>query len=113
MVKVVRKTAKQARAFRLTPEQKARLDAMTDAEITKAAKRDPDNPPLTAAELARVRRGGRPPKPAEERKQSVTLRLPPQVLSHFRSTGTGWQTRISATLQRYVARVAKPTRRPR
>jgi putative transcriptional regulator len=29
---------------------------MTDAEIEKAARSDPDNPPLTAAELARMRR---------------------------------------------------------
>ena len=32
----------------------ARLDAMTDAEITQAAQTDPDNPPLTDDELARV-----------------------------------------------------------
>ena len=35
--------------------EKARLDAMTDEEITAAAKSDPDNPPLTDEELARVR----------------------------------------------------------
>jgi len=35
----------------LTPEEQARLDAMTDAEITAAAESDPDNPPLTEAEL--------------------------------------------------------------
>jgi putative transcriptional regulator len=38
----------------LTPEQSARLDAMTDAQITAAAMSDPDNPPLTEAELAQV-----------------------------------------------------------
>jgi putative transcriptional regulator len=34
--------------------EKARLDAMTDAQITQAARGDADNPPLTAAELRRL-----------------------------------------------------------
>ena len=33
----------------------ARMDAMTDAEVTAGAEADPDNPPFTEAELARVR----------------------------------------------------------
>lgn len=36
---------------KLTPEEEARLDAMTDEEITAAALSDPDNPPLTDEEL--------------------------------------------------------------
>lgn len=36
-------------------EARARLDAMTDEEITAAAESDPDNPPLTDEELERVR----------------------------------------------------------
>jgi putative transcriptional regulator len=39
---------------RMSPEALARLDAMTDAEITAAAESDPDNPPLTEDELARI-----------------------------------------------------------
>jgi urease beta subunit len=39
---------------RMSPEALARLDAMTDAEITAAAVSDPDNPPLTKDELARM-----------------------------------------------------------
>ena len=38
----------------LTAEEKAALDALTDAEITAAAEADPNNPPLTDAELERV-----------------------------------------------------------
>ena len=38
----------------LTAEQAARLDAMSDAEITAAAITDADNPPLTADEMARL-----------------------------------------------------------
>jgi putative transcriptional regulator len=38
----------------VSPEALARMDAMTDAEITAAALSDPDNPPWTADEMARV-----------------------------------------------------------
>ena len=40
----------------LTPEQRARLDAMTDAEVEAAALADPDAQPLTEEELARFER---------------------------------------------------------
>ena len=36
---------------KLTAAQQARLDAMTDEEITAAALSDPDNPPLTEEEF--------------------------------------------------------------
>lgn len=39
---------------KLSRKQKARLDRMTDKEITAAAAADEDNPPLTAAELSRL-----------------------------------------------------------
>ncbi len=38
---------------RLTPEQRARIDAMTEADIQRGAESDPDNPPWTEEELAR------------------------------------------------------------
>src|SRR3954449_6042949 len=39
---------------RLSEEEKGRLDAMTDEEITAAAESDPDNPPLTEEEFAKI-----------------------------------------------------------
>ena len=39
---------------RMSAEALARLDAMTDAEITAAALSDPDNPPWTPDEIARI-----------------------------------------------------------
>jgi putative transcriptional regulator len=56
MSRVVRKTRDELKDFQLTPAQRARLDAMTDEEITAAALSDPDNPPITAAEFRRMRR---------------------------------------------------------
>jgi hypothetical protein len=51
---IVRKTRAELQRFRLTRAQRQRLDAMTDAEITAAAKSDPDNPPITNAEWKRM-----------------------------------------------------------
>jgi putative transcriptional regulator len=39
----------------LTTEERKRLNAMTDAEITAAAESDPDNPPLTQREMTAFR----------------------------------------------------------
>lgn len=46
----------RARPARLTAEEQARLDARSEAEIEAAAADDPDNPPLTAEQLAGARR---------------------------------------------------------
>lgn len=53
---MVRKSLDEAKAerFSFTPEQRARLDAMTDEEIEHSALKDPDNPPLTDKELDRM-----------------------------------------------------------
>jgi|GEM_PF-5756208 len=40
----------------LSAAERTRLENMTDAEITRAAEDDPDNPPLTAEELEHLRR---------------------------------------------------------
>ena len=40
---------------KLSRSERARLETMTDEEITTAAESDPDNPPLTDEEVERVR----------------------------------------------------------
>jgi hypothetical protein len=90
---IVRMNAAEARKHRTTPTQRARLLAMTDEEITAAASSDPDNPPLTDAEIerfrilraAKVKQLGGPPMQEADRKVQTTLRLPPEVLAYFRS----------------------------
>ena len=47
---------------------------------------------------------GRPSAGAQP-KQQVTLRLPRDVLGHFKAGGPGWQTRISDLLSRHVREV--------
>ena len=69
-----------------------------DAQITAAAMTDPDNLPLTDAELSQFKRGrGRPL--GSGTKEQVTLRLDAQILEQFRATGNGWQTRINDALR--------------
>jgi uncharacterized protein (DUF4415 family) len=86
---------------------------------------DPDNPPLTAAQLARFRpsrevvphivegylkRKGRPPL-GEEAKVQVTLRLDASVIAHFKARGPGWQTRINDALMKVVGAMASGKKR--
>lgn len=52
-----------------------------------------------------IRRGKRGPQKAPTKKL-VSLRLSPQVIDHFRSTGPGWQTRIDSTLLKSIKKRA-------
>jgi len=83
-------TTKSGRKILLnTPEE--------DAQITAAALTDPDNQPLTDAELSQFKpMRGRPL--GSGKKEQVTLRLDTQILEQFRATGSGWQTRINDAL---------------
>lgn len=52
-----------------------------------------------------VRRGKRGPQKAPTKKL-ISLRLSPDVIDHFRSTGPGWQTRIDSTLRQAIRKRA-------
>jgi len=64
---------------------------------------------LTQADLIRngkvVRRGKRGPQKMPTKKL-VSLRLSPEVIDHFKSSGPGWQTRIDSTLLESIKRRA-------
>ena len=69
-----------------------------DAQITAAALTDPDNLPLTDAELSQFKpMRGRPL--GSGKKEQVTLRLDTEILEQFKATGNGWQTRINDALR--------------
>jgi uncharacterized protein (DUF4415 family) len=75
-----------------------------DAAITDAAMSDPDAVPFTDAQWAAVKpnvRTGRPK--AEVTKERITIRLSRDVVTQFRATGVGWQTRMDAALRQYIA----------
>ena len=91
-----------------------------DAEIQRGIEADDDMPELTDEELARMRpavevlpevvaaykagqlkRRGRPRK--ANPKVQVSIRYSPEVISHFKATGKGWQTRVDEALKEWIA----------
>ena len=67
--------------------------------------RDESDRPLTREEMQNGveeyrKKRGRPISIA--RKEQVSVRYSPEVLTYFRSTGDGWQTRMDAALQLLV-----------
>jgi uncharacterized protein (DUF4415 family) len=42
-------------------------------------------------------------------KQRITIRLSPEVVTHFRNTGKGWQSRMDEVLQDWLKRQARKT----
>ena len=80
---IVGRTASQLRNYRMTRAQIARLDAMTDEEITKAARSDPDlvDMMMVAVDPADARGHAHKRKsPSAQRAQPITS---PSVHSRF------------------------------
>jgi uncharacterized protein (DUF4415 family) len=69
---------------------------MTDAEAQRAAQRDTDNPPASAAWLAA---GHLVPA---VRKEPISLRVDAEVLEWFRTSGPLYQSRMNDVLRAYV-----------
>ena len=82
----------------------ARVDALTDEEITKAVANDPDAVPLDIdwSDAVLVI----PPK-----KQAISIRVDEDVLNFFKKDGDGYQRRINAVLRSYMQQKAKPKKR--
>jgi uncharacterized protein (DUF4415 family) len=80
--------------------------ARVDAHVIKPHEYK-ELPELTDDMLARavINRGGRP-RSANPR-QLISLRLPPEVIERWRSTGPGWQTRMAERLARVPVPRAK------
>jgi uncharacterized protein (DUF4415 family) len=72
-----------------------------EAEIRRGIADDGSDGELADADLARLRAPGRPK--AAVTKQPVSLWLSPEVVTYFKATGPGWQTRLDAVLKVYVA----------
>jgi uncharacterized protein (DUF4415 family) len=76
---------------------------------------DPDDAPELDAQFFReadlyqgdqlIRRGRGRPKLAS-RKVLLSVRYSPEVVTYFRQTGAGWQSRMDAVLREYVQRMA-------
>ena len=83
----------------------------TDADLKSV-----EFPEISAEKLSQMRpaaevrpdlvaryRGQRGPQKTPT-KEVVTIRLDREILSHFRGTGEGWQTRVNTILAEYVAK---------
>jgi uncharacterized protein (DUF4415 family) len=77
-----------------------------DKAVVVAAKTDPDAKPLSTKQLKEMvpiqALRGRPK--SANKKQLVSVRYSPEVVSYFKSTGEGWQSRMDSVLLKYVAR---------
>jgi len=74
----------------------ARVRAMTDEDIERAAAEDPDARMTTEEEWANAR------VVFPQGKAPVTLRLDKDIIAWFKSRGRGYQTRINAVLRAFV-----------
>lgn len=92
-----------------------KLTAAEEAEIQRQIAEDPDDEDITieqmaqakpfreafpelAASIDRVKASrGRPALAVT--KQSVTIRLDPDVIAKFKATGKGWQSRVNEVLK--------------
>jgi uncharacterized protein (DUF4415 family) len=92
---ITRVSLKQARKMKSETDW-ARLDAMTEEEIDRAAAEDQDNPPMTEEDWKNAR------VVWPQGKTPVTLRLDKDIIAWFKQQGRGYQTRINAVLRGFV-----------
>jgi len=79
-------------AHEVQPEEYEDIPELTDEFF--------DNAEIRRGDVL-IRRGrGRPPLDAP--KKLVSLRIDPDIIERFRSTGPGWQSRINAALREYL-----------
>jgi uncharacterized protein (DUF4415 family) len=82
-------------------------DAVSDAPIPYDAQTDlydPNDAEQVASFFSSakvVRKPGRPK--AETTKVPIAIRLSPDVIEYFKSSGAGWQSRIDAALHEWMA----------
>ena len=85
---------------------RARVDAMTDEDIERAMRDDPDWADFVDADWTEFE-VVRP-----QRKTAISIRLDSDVLDYFRSEGRGYQTHINAVLRSYIDQRKKADRQP-
>jgi len=71
-----------------------------DKHINAGIDADPDSREINDEEFKRMKPMGRPK--AEVTKERISIRLSPEVVEAFRSTGRGWQTRLDHALKEYL-----------
>ena len=77
-----------------------RVDALTDAEIERAVRDDPDAAPIVDKEWFKTAKVVLPQP--EPKKAVLTIRLDRKVIDWFKAQGGRYQTRMNAVLRAYV-----------
>jgi uncharacterized protein (DUF4415 family) len=72
-------------------------DYFKDAVVTQGGGYEAVRTALAAKRLPGQRGPGKQPP-----KEAINIRLSPEVLSAFRATGTGWQTRVDGALRDWL-----------
>ena len=85
--------SKTGRVFNLPSDEE-------DARIRAGIEADPDTHEVSNAEVALMRRPGRPL--GSGTKTQITLRIDTDVLEKFKASGDGWQTRINDVLRAHA-----------
>ncbi|MBC2774233.1 BrnA antitoxin family protein [Rhizobium sp. AQ_MP] len=74
----------------------ARVDAMTDKDIERAMRDDPDWKDFMDIDWSKAK------MVIPDRKKAISIRLDPDIIDFFQATGKGYQTRINAVLRHFV-----------
>jgi uncharacterized protein (DUF4415 family) len=77
-----------------------RVDALTDEEIERAVRDDPDAAPIVDTEWFKRAKVVIPE--TLPRKELLTIRLDREVIDWFKAQGARYQTRMNAVLRAYV-----------
>jgi len=96
---IVRYTIEEIEAMIARGEDKtdwARVDAMTDEDIERAMRDDPDWQDYMDIDWSKAK------MVIPDRKKAISIRLDPDIIDFFQETGKGYQTRINAVLRHFV-----------
>lgn len=75
----------------------ARVDAMTDAEIERAMRDDPDWQDFVDIDWSKAE------IVVPQKKKAISIRLDEDIVDFFQASGKGYQTRINAVLRHFVS----------
>lgn len=96
---IVRYTAKEIEEMIARGEDKtdwARVDAMTDEDIERAMRDDPDWQDFMDIDWSKA------VMVMPQKKKAVSIRLDEDIIDFFQQSGKGYQTRINAVLRHFV-----------
>ncbi len=93
MSTIKRMTLEEARAYRPSAEEIKRMEEFVNTDFS-------DCPAQTPEELKLFKRVGSIYKPI---KSHITLRLDNDIISIFKASGKGYQTRINEALREYIS----------